>query len=68
MKRPSEDDNEDEDEDDDDSGEKECDFSRDNAGEGYQSECKGTGRTPYTKYKGYKNWKRRPLLVIVIGG
>jgi len=68
VKRPSEDDNEDEDEDDDDSGEKECDFSRDNAGEGYQSECKGTGRTPYTKYKGYKNWKRRPLLVIVIGG
>ena len=25
-------------------------------------------RTPYKQYKGYKTWKRRPLLVIIIGG
>ena len=39
----------------------------DGTGEGDCSEKRGD-RTPYKKYKGYKNWKRRPLLVIIIGG
>lgn len=76
VKRPSEDDDKDDDDDndedeednDDDSEEEDCDFSAGIATEGYQKECKGAGRTPYTQYKGYKNWTRRPLLVIIIGG
>ena len=69
VKRPSEDDDDDDDEDDnDDSEEEDCDFSAGIATEGYQKECKGAGRTPYTQYKGYKKWTRRPLLVIIIGG
>ena len=73
MKRPSGDDDDDDDDDDDNddddgSEEEECDFSAGIASEGYQKECKGAGRTPYTQYKGYKKWTRRPLLVIIIGG
>ena len=71
VKRPSEDDDDDDDDEDDndDDGEEEaCDFSAGIATEGYQKECKGAGRTPYTQYKGYKKWTRRPLLVIIIGG
>jgi len=76
VKRPSGDENDadvdadDDDEDDADDGsqEEECDFSAGIASEGYQKECKGAGRTPYTQYKGYKKWTRRPLLVIIIGG
>ena len=64
VKRPSEDD----DNDDDDSEEEDCDFSAGIAAEGIQKECKGAGRTPYTQYKGYKKWTRKPLLVIIIGG
>ena len=68
VKRPSEDDDKDDDDDDDDSEEKDCNFSAGIATEGIQKECKGAGRTPYTQYKGYKKWTRKPLLVIIIGG
>jgi len=31
-------------------------------------EDESVDRTPYKRYKGYKTWRRRPLLVIIIGG
>ena len=75
MNRPdsSEDNDDDDDEDDDDDDDDElprCNYDSDHGGEGSQEECVDDteDRTPYKHYKGYKKWKRRPLLVIIIGG
>merc|ERR1711988_1550507 len=55
---------------DEESGLPECNYDSDHGGEGSQEECVDDteDRTPYKHYKGYKKWKRRPLLVIIIGG
>ena len=46
-----------------------CRDNDDIAEEGDQDcEIEGKDKTPYKKYKAYKNWKRRPLFVIIIGG
>merc|ERR1711962_1997704 len=47
--------------------EKECVRNYEEEGD---KECvvKGPNLTPYSKYKSYKNWKPRPLFVIIIGG
>merc|ERR1711962_177432 len=47
--------------------EKECVRNYEEEGD---KECvvKGPNLTPYSKYKSYKNWKPRPLVVIIIGG
>ena len=60
----------DEDDDDDDEDKPICKYEDDHAGEGEQNEdCVDRETiTPYKKYKGYKNWVSRPLLVIIIGG
>merc|ERR1719431_2311187 len=46
-----------------------CVRNYENEGEG-DKECvrEGVDLTPYTKYKSYKKWERRPLFVIIIGG
>ena len=72
VKRPpdqdSDEDDDDDDEDDDDDL-PECDFNADHGGEGEQVACAARRNlTPYKKYKKYKSWTRRPLLVIIIGG
>merc|ERR1711988_1304637 len=56
--------------DDEESGLPECNYDSDHGGEGLEEECvdKTADKTPYKKYKKYKTWKRRPLLVIIIGG
>jgi len=46
-----------------------CRDNDDIAAEGdFECEVETSHLTPYKKYKGYKNWKRRPLFVIIIGG
>merc|ERR1712106_422775 len=49
--------------------EDECQRNYDEEGEGDKHCVKaGEDRTPYTKYKSYKRWVKRPLFVIIIGG
>jgi len=68
VNRPDPDD--DDDDDDDDEKKPICKYEDDHAGEGEQNvDCVDRESiTPYKKYKGYKNWVSRPLLVIIIGG
>ena len=73
MKRPPDQDSDEDDDDDDDEEDDddlpECDFNADHGGEGEQVACAARRNlTPYKKYKKYKSWTRRPLLVIIIGG
>ena len=74
VDRPEEDSDEDDDDDDDDSDEDDDEdelpiCGDDHGGEGLAGCVDGIGDlTPYKKYKGYKKWTRRPLLVIIIGG
>merc|ERR1712123_274853 len=52
-----------------DDGPGKCKDNDDIAEEGdLDCEVEGSEMTPYKKYKAYKNWKRRPLFVIIIGG
>ena len=71
VKRPPDQDSDEDDDDDDDDEDDlpECDFNADHGGEGEQVACAARRNlTPYKKYKKYKSWTRRPLLVIIIGG
>lgn len=76
VNRPEEDSDEDDgdddsdEEDDDDDDDDELPLcGDDHGGEGLAGCSDGIGDlTPYKKYKGYKKWTRRPLLVIIIGG
>jgi len=75
VNRPEEDSDEDDGDDDSDEDEDEDDDDElplcgdDHGGEGLAGCSDGIGDlTPYKKYKGYKKWTRRPLLVIIIGG
>jgi len=56
----------DEDEDDDDTN---CERNYENEGEG-DKDCVvvGDDPAPYTKYKSYAKWEKRPLFVIILGG
>ena len=49
--------------------EEECQRNYEEEGEG-DKDCVRDGEdlTPYTKYKSYKRWVKRPLFVIIIGG